>query len=45
VSVDIEHPRRARHLHSPRFHALVDEVGDLLGVDRDAEPATALTDS
>jgi NitT/TauT family transport system ATP-binding protein len=45
VSVDIERPRRARHLHSPRFHALVDEVGDLLGVDRDMEPATALTDS
>ena len=35
VDVDIERPRRARHLHDARFHSLVDEVGDLLGVDRD----------
>ncbi|OLT12413.1 nitrate/sulfonate/bicarbonate ABC transporter ATP-binding protein [Pseudonocardia sp. CNS-139] len=38
VSVDIERPRRARHLHTAEFHALVDQVGDLLGVDRDTEP-------
>ena len=35
VPVGIPRPRRARHLHTPEFHALVDEVGDLLGVDRD----------
>ena len=35
VPVPIERPRRARHLHAPEFHALVDEVGTLLGVDVD----------
>ncbi|MFI7588774.1 ABC transporter ATP-binding protein [Spongisporangium articulatum] len=41
VSVPIERPRRAAHLHSPEFHTLVDEVGDLLGVDREVfEEAT-----
>jgi NitT/TauT family transport system ATP-binding protein len=37
VPVDLERPRRARHLHTDGFHALVDRVGDLLGVDRDLE--------
>ena len=36
VDVPIERPRHARHLHSDDFRSLVDEVGDLLGVD--AEP-------
>ena len=35
VAVPIERPRRARHLHEPEFHALVDDVGTLLGVDVD----------
>jgi NitT/TauT family transport system ATP-binding protein len=35
VAIDLAQPRR---LHSPEFHALVDEVGDLLGVDRDRDP-------
>jgi NitT/TauT family transport system ATP-binding protein len=35
VPVPIERPRRARHLHLPLFHELVDEVGVLLGVDVD----------
>jgi len=35
VAVPIERPRRAKHLHLPRFHELVDEVGVLLGVDVD----------
>ncbi len=35
VPVPIERPRRAHHLHEPEFHALVDEVGTLLGVDVD----------
>jgi len=37
VPVPIDRPRRAHHLHSPEFHALVDQVGDLLGVDRDGQ--------
>ena len=37
VPVEIERPRRARHLHQATFHALVDEVGDLLGVDVDVD--------
>jgi NitT/TauT family transport system ATP-binding protein len=37
VPVDIERPRRAHHLHTDAFHALVDQVGDLLGVDRDLD--------
>jgi NitT/TauT family transport system ATP-binding protein len=44
VPVPIDRPRRAHHLHTPEFHALVDRVGDLLGVDSDAptiEVATA----
>lgn len=36
VDVPIERPRRARHLHLPEFHDLVDEVGVLLGVDVDS---------
>ena len=32
-------PAGPHHLHTPEFHALVDRVGDLLGVDSDA-PAT-----
>jgi NitT/TauT family transport system ATP-binding protein len=39
VDIDIERPRRAAHLHSERFHQLVDEIGTLLGVDRDPQPA------
>lgn len=35
VPVRIERPRNATHLHAPEFHALVDEVGTLLGVDVD----------
>jgi len=35
ITVPIERPRRARHLHLPEFHDLVDEVGVLLGVDVD----------
>ena len=35
IDVDIERPRRAHHLHSDRFHALVDEVGTVLQVDAD----------
>lgn len=35
VQVDLDRPRRAAHLHSERFHQLVDEVGTLLGVDTD----------
>ena len=35
MTVPIERPRRARHLHLPEFHDLVDEVGVLLGVDVD----------
>jgi NitT/TauT family transport system ATP-binding protein len=35
VTVDIDRPRRGRHLHLPEFHTLVDRVGDLLGVDAD----------
>ena len=35
VAVPIERPRRAKHLHLPLFHELVDEVGVLLGVDVD----------
>jgi NitT/TauT family transport system ATP-binding protein len=37
VPVEVERPRRAHHLHTDAFHALVDQVGDLLGVDRDPE--------
>jgi NitT/TauT family transport system ATP-binding protein len=33
VTVGLPRPRRAAHLHVPRFHELVDEVGTLLGVD------------
>lgn len=39
VDVDIERPRRAAHLHSDRFHELVDLIGTLLGVDSDARDA------
>lgn len=39
VSIDVERPRRARHLHSAAFHGYVDQVGDLLGVDRDVASA------
>lgn len=35
VAVATERPRRAKHLHLPEFHDLVDEVGVLLGVDVD----------
>ena len=35
ITVPIERPRRARHLHLPEFHDLVDKVGVLLGVDVD----------
>jgi NitT/TauT family transport system ATP-binding protein len=35
VTVPIERPRLARHLHLPEFHELVDEVGVRLGVDVD----------
>ena len=38
VAVDLSRPRRAAHLHSPRYHELVDEVGTLLGVDLDVDP-------
>ncbi|WP_154723286.1 ABC transporter ATP-binding protein [Ilumatobacter coccineus] len=40
VDIPIERPRRAKHLHLPEFHQLVDEVGVLLGVDvdKDDEP-------
>ncbi|MDY7099878.1 MAG: ABC transporter ATP-binding protein [Actinomycetota bacterium] len=40
VPVPIERPRRARHLHSPEFHGLVDRVGELLGVDVDVLDGT-----
>lgn len=43
INVPIERPRRAQHLHSPMFHALVDEVGDLLGVDSDGRPDADVT--
>ncbi|MDX2377661.1 ABC transporter ATP-binding protein [Microbacterium sp. LRZ72] len=33
VDVEIDRPRRAAHLHSARYHELVDEIGSLLGVD------------
>jgi NitT/TauT family transport system ATP-binding protein len=36
LNVDLPRPRSADHLHSPRFHELVDEVADLLGVDNAA---------
>lgn len=39
VDVPIERPRRAKHLHDADFHALVDEVGVLLGVDVDLDEA------
>jgi NitT/TauT family transport system ATP-binding protein len=35
VDVDLPRPRQAAHLHSEKFHALVDEIGTLLGVDSD----------
>jgi NitT/TauT family transport system ATP-binding protein len=35
VDVDLDRPRRAAHLHSERYHALVDWIGILLGVDAD----------
>jgi NitT/TauT family transport system ATP-binding protein len=35
VSIPIERPRRAHHLNSDQFHALVKEVGDLLGIDNE----------
>ena len=35
VQVKIERPRRAQQLHSDEFHALIDEVEDLLGMDRE----------
>ena len=35
VDVDLPRPRRASHLHTESFHALVDEIGTLLGVDQD----------
>jgi NitT/TauT family transport system ATP-binding protein len=38
VRVELPRPRRAAHLHTDVFHALVDQVGDLLGVDREARP-------
>ncbi|WP_035855226.1 ABC transporter ATP-binding protein [Cryptosporangium arvum] len=41
VAVPLDRPRRASQLHSDEFHALVDEVGDLLGVDRDASAVAA----
>jgi NitT/TauT family transport system ATP-binding protein len=34
VPVRLDRPRHAEQLHTAEFHALVDEVGDLLGVDR-----------
>ncbi|MFT4084708.1 MAG: ABC transporter ATP-binding protein [Nocardioides sp.] len=37
VDVDLSRPRRAAHLHSDRFHSLVDEIGTLLGVDTDLQ--------
>lgn len=37
VPIPIERPRRARHLHLPEFHELVDQVGVLLGVDVDTD--------
>jgi NitT/TauT family transport system ATP-binding protein len=39
IPVPLERPRRAHHLHLPEFHALVDEVGVVLGVDVDADDA------
>lgn len=35
IGVKIPRPRRAAHLREGRFHALVDEIGTVLGVDRD----------
>ncbi|MFT3851646.1 MAG: ABC transporter ATP-binding protein [Ilumatobacteraceae bacterium] len=39
VPVGLPRPRHAAHLHTDEFHTLVDQVGDLLGVDRDAGTA------
>jgi NitT/TauT family transport system ATP-binding protein len=44
IPVPIPRPRRAKHLHTREFHALVDEVGDLLGVDRDGREVAAIDD-
>ena len=41
VDVPLERPRQAYHLHSPGFHALVDEVGVLLQVDTDVPAGEA----
>jgi NitT/TauT family transport system ATP-binding protein len=35
VDVELARPRQAAQLHTERFHALVDEIGTLLGVDQD----------
>lgn len=35
VDVDVPRPRQAAHLHTDRFHALVDQIGTLLGIDAD----------
>ncbi len=40
MGVGIERPRRAHHLHSARFHGLVDEVATLLGVDSEESVGT-----
>lgn len=44
VPVKIDRPRRAQHLHSDEFHALIDEVGDLLGVDREDAMSSLTTE-
>lgn len=43
VDIDIDRPRRAAHLHSHRYHELVDQIGTLLGVDADERAAEAKT--
>ncbi|HEY5848287.1 MAG TPA: ABC transporter ATP-binding protein [Microlunatus sp.] len=35
IEVGLPRPRRASQLHTDRFHALVDEIGTVLGVDQD----------
>ena len=37
VDVVLPRPRQAVHLHTETFHALVDEIGTLLGVDQDRD--------
>ena len=39
VDVDLPRPRQAVHLHTEKFHALVDEIGTLLGVDQEHDGA------